>query len=73
MVVLPVLDGVFHEVDEDLLDQDDVHGDHQEGVGGGDLDAGGGVMALEFHGRGAEDLFAGLELLFDVRRAGTCA
>ena len=65
-----MLDGVFHEVDEDLLDQDDVHGDHQKGVGGGDLDAGGGVMALEFHGRRAEDLFAGLELLFDVRRAG---
>ena len=30
---LAVLDGVFHEVDEHLLNQDDIHGDHQQRVG----------------------------------------
>lgn len=25
-----VLDGIFHEVDQHLLDEDDIHGDHQQ-------------------------------------------
>ena len=65
-----MLDGIFHQIDQHLLNENDIHRDHKQRIGRGDADLDRGIVPLEFHGGCAENLFSRLQLLFDIRSAG---
>ena len=61
-----MLDGILHQVDKHLFDENDVHWDHEQHVGRSDADLNCRIMPIEFHSGSAEDLLARLQLFFDI-------
>ena len=45
-----VLDSILHQIDEHLLNENDVHRNHEQRIGCGDADLDRRIVPLEFHG-----------------------
>ena len=43
-------DVIFHQIDEHLLNENDVHRNHEQRIGCGDADLDRRIVPLEFHG-----------------------